>query len=245
MRVLVVGAWASLAECRACGVREELQLPVIGNFARKMWAEYCPAQLLSAFLANSGIAPERDPRAQFFKLERDSPDIAQIEFFEFAWANRAAFPGAWEALMAHGILGPMQFMLLQSLWRAGPLEAPLVLAPAVAGHLTGDDVVLSLSYDTLFEIGAVQSGRQVAFAPNAAPHGALLIAKPHGSFNLVVSKDLDRFRFGELAWPGNPQPADGATNFYGFVPPRQSKTYGEHWIARRILAGLEGLRPTS
>jgi hypothetical protein len=139
----------------------------------------------------------------------------------------------------------MVFMLSQGLWKheGSIVEAPLRLSPKVANKLNGGDLVLDLNYDTLFEIGAVQAGKSTVFLPNSPSPADIRIAKPHGSFNLVVNLERKSFTFGGLDWPGNPQPADGSSNYLGFVPPRLNKNYSEHPVAHTIVERIRGLKP--
>lgn len=247
-RHLVVGAGASYAECEAAGLPDALRLPLISNFARKMWSEYNPVRLLGSFLSEMGKLRDTDLadlRERFFELEKDPAAGVNIEtFFEFAWIHREAFADEWENLMAHGILGPITFLLIQGLWRDGILDAPLKLSPSVARRLLPGDVILDLNYDTLFEIGAMQAGHELTFLPNKPSNNSILIAKPHGSINMVVGANGNSFRFGSLNWPGNPQPADGSRNFMGFIPPHQNKTYAGHWIAGEIFDAIPRTTPS-
>lgn len=244
MRLLVVGAGASYAEAEQFGLPEELRPPLIKQFARRLWADYSPTYLLIAYLQEHGYSPGEDPRDLFFELEAIVDTINVERFFEFAWLNRARFPGHWENLLYHGILSPLTFLLLQGLWANG-LLARLPVAQSVARRLVPGDAVMDLNYDTLFEIGAEQAGHSLAFLPNTPRSGELIVSKPHGSLNLVVREEGDSavFTFGRLNWPGMPQPADGSRNYLGFVPPRFNKQYAQHPIAQAILAATSPLSP--
>jgi hypothetical protein len=246
-RHLVVGAGAIYGECKAADLPEHLCLPLISNFSQKMWSDYNPAVFLNAYLNVNGIAipANGDAREVFLELERTRPSEFNIElFFEFAWNERERFPGEWQNLTMHGILNPLIFLLSQGLWSKGVADAPLKLSPAIAGKLNGGDVVLDLNYDTLFEIGAEQAGKKITFLPNPPPADSLWIAKPHGSFNMVVDIENRCFAFGELDWPGSPQPANGAKNYAGFIPPRFNKRFGDHPAAGIILKPIWDLAPT-
>jgi hypothetical protein len=243
-RHLIVGAGASYAEAAAAGLPEHLRPPFISNFAQKMWSDYNPAILLSAYLTSHGERPLGDPRELFLQLEKSRPVDFNVErFFEFAWQNRDEYPGEWENLLSHGILNPLVFMFSQGLWKNGIADAPLRLSPSVAAELKPGDVVLDLNYDTLFEIGAVQAGHKLAFIPNKPAANTLLVAKPHGSINMVVNAQRSSFAFGALDWPGSPQPAGGSANFLGFIPPRQYKSYSEHPWAKMILDPIQDMKP--
>lgn len=247
-RHLVIGAGASLAECKAANLPEEACLPVISSFARKLWSDYNPAVVLLAYLQESGIdvPAGADVRDIFFNLELTQPTKFNVElFFAYLWNKRERFPGEWENLAYHGILNPMVFMLSQGLWKhqGSIVDAPLKLSPKVAKKLNGGDLVLDLNYDTLFEIGAKQAGKKIIFLPNTPSPSDIRIAKPHGSFNLVVNLDKKTFTFGELDWPGTPQPADGSCNYLGFVPPRLHKNFADHPVAHMIVEKIRDLKP--
>ena len=249
-RHLVIGAGASFAECKAANLPDELCLPLTGSFARKLWKDYNPAFVLRVYLQESGvdIPAGADVRDIFFNLERTRPTEFSIElFFAYLWNQRERFPGEFENLTYHGILNPMAFMLSQGLWNhpGSIVDAPLKLSPRVAQKLDGGDLILNLNYDTLFEIGATQAGKSIVFLPNTPSPTDICIAKPHGSFNLVVNSEKRSFAFGKLDWPGIPQPADGSRNYRGFVPPRLNKSFTEHPVAHMIVKKIRGLRPNS
>jgi hypothetical protein len=249
-RHLVIGAGASFAECKAANVAEELCLPLIGSFARKLWKEFNPAFVLRAYLQENGIdVPDgADVRDIFFNLELTRSTEFNIELFiAYLWSKREQFPGEWEKLAYHGIQIPMVLMLSQGLWKhqGSIVEAPLKLSPKVAQKLNGGDLVLDLNYDTLFEIGATQAGKSIVFLPNTSSLADIRIAKPHGSFNLIVNSEKRSFAFGKLEWPGTPQPADGSRNYLGFVPPRLNKNFIDHPVAHMIVETMRHLRPRS
>ncbi len=245
MRILIIGAGASYAEGLRCGLPEELCPPLISNFAKKLWSDYSPTELLSTYLLEEGYQPREDPRELFFQLEQTSTSNVNIErFFEFAYTKRSLFPGAYENLLYHGILNPLVFLLMQGLWKGGDItKCPLPCAQSVARHLRAGDVVVSLNYDTLFEIGALQAGHQLVFLPNELDREKVAICKPHGSLNLVIDEERSSFCFGKLNWPGSPQPANGSKNFIGFIPPRLNKSYREHWVSFMILQPTKKLSP--
>jgi len=88
MRILVIGAGASIAEGLAAGNNFDDCLPVMHNFARKMWWNFNPHPLLDHFLKSIGYEPPKeDARPLFFQLE-DSGITNVEKFFEFAWRHR-------------------------------------------------------------------------------------------------------------------------------------------------------------
>lgn len=248
VRHLIVGAGASFAECQAAKLPEQLCLPLMSNFARKMWDDYNPAPLLLAYLAseNIDIPKNGDAREIFFDLERNRSSQINVErFFEFSWENKGLFPGEWENLIYHGILSPIIFILSQGLWKNGIENCNLQLSPIVATRLNPKDIVVNLNYDTLFEIGLNQTGKHLTFSPNKPSQDSILIAKPHGSINMVINKSLSAFAFGDLSWPGSPQPADGSANYIGFVPPRLNKNFKDHPISTEILRPIRENIPST
>lgn len=53
--------------------------------------------------------------------------------------------------------------------------------------------------------------------------------------NLLVNLNKQSFYFARPVFAGSIQPADGATNFAGFVPSRFNKQYSQHPVAHRII----------
>ena len=89
MRLLVVGAGASYAEAQHAGLPEELRPPLIKNFAARMWSDYNPHFLLSAFLRHVGYDPGDYPLGRFVELEKvQSPKVNVERFFEYAYSRR-------------------------------------------------------------------------------------------------------------------------------------------------------------
>lgn len=88
MRILVIGAGASIAEGLEAGNKFEDCLPVMANFARKMWWNFNPHPLLDHYLRSIGyLPPKEDARPLFYELEAEG--VTNIEkFFEYAWRNR-------------------------------------------------------------------------------------------------------------------------------------------------------------
>jgi hypothetical protein len=88
MRLLVVGAGASYAEAEQAGLPEELRPPLMKNFAEKMWRDYNPHYLLSAYLREIGHDPGADARQSFMVLEKSQPHVNVERFFEYAYNHR-------------------------------------------------------------------------------------------------------------------------------------------------------------
>ena len=116
MRVLVIGAGASIEEAKRANAPEEFWPPTIANFAKKMWdgpilqfSNYW----LSDYLTEQGIDPGNDPTSVFTELAKDPESLINLErLFEYCWVSRGKkFEGDWENLIYHGILNPLSFLL--------------------------------------------------------------------------------------------------------------------------------------
>ncbi len=252
MRLLVVGAGASYAEAEHAGVPEEFRPPFVKNFAKRMWTEYNPHELLIGFFKSKNLEPTSDPLARFIELERSHPDVSIEPFFEYAYHHGQIIPpghenykpsSLYDNLLLHGILGPLTFLLIQGLFKNGIENPPLELSKTVASCLAPGDAVLNLNYDTIFEIGAEQAGHKLVFIPNTPSADSLSIIKPHGSFNLLTTKEY--FYFAKPYFTGSVQPSDGSTNFGGFVPPRLNKRYDQHPIAQILIQSIRNFMPES
>jgi hypothetical protein len=205
MRLLVVGAGASYAEVERAGLPPQLRPPLMKDFAEKMWRDYNPHFLLSAFLRDLGHDPGADASQCFMALEKlQTPHVNVERFFEYAYNHRGfVVPGhehfqpasEYENLLLHGILNPLVFLLVDGLLKHGVESTPLPLSRTIAGHLRPGDAVLNLNYDTIFELGAEQAGHELVFVPNKPMKTSLTVSKPHGSMNLFVNSDQRKFRF--------------------------------------------------
>jgi len=60
---------------------------------------------------------------------------------------------------------------------------------------------------------------------------------------MIVDMQKSSFAFGNLDWPGSPQPANGARNYAGFIPPRFNKKFSDHPAAGMILKPVWDLEP--
>src|ERR1035437_3418871 len=188
-----------------------------------------------------------DAVTTFVRLEvLDNAKINVERFFEFAWAHRnESYSGAWGDL----IYGAVVNVLVDLFARNGFFEngvgwKPLNAYQALAKKLDPGDLVVNLNYETLFEMGAMQAGCKLAYVPNVAQPGEFLVAKPHGSINLIVEKD--KFWFSEPDIIGS-QMARGEYMdlFRGIVPPRYGKSFDQHPVAVRIFEAIRDYRPES
>lgn len=247
MRVLVVGAGASIEEAKRANAPEEFWPPTIANFAKKMWDG--PVfqffnYWLPDYLIEHGIDPGNDPTSVFIELAKDSESLINLErLFEYCWVNKGKkFEGDWENLIYHGILNPLSFLLNKAFYENGVGVKQLEAGKLVSGRLEDGDLVLNLNYDPMFEIAAIQRGHQLTYVPHRSSRKSILVAKPHGSFNLLA--DEKSFRFAHPDCIGAvPSSADNFRSHRAIVPPRFNKKYAQHAIARIIFNGIVSFRP--
>jgi hypothetical protein len=247
MRVLVVGAGASIEEARRANAPKELWPPTIANFAQKLWGTPPDGFFnywLPDHLSAEGIYPGTDPTARFLQLEAQPNSKITVErLLEFCWANKGKkFEGDWENLIHHGMLQPLTYLLAGAFFENGVGIKRLGAGCLVASRLTDGDVVLSLNYETLFEIAAVQYGHTLTYVPNKFSGAGLVIGKPHGSMNLLA--DEHSFWFAQPDCIGAlPSSGDNFRAWRAIVPPRFNKTYSQHPIAKIILDAMRHFRP--
>jgi hypothetical protein len=150
----------------------------------------------------------------------------------------------WDNLLYHGIGSPLMLHMINCFGingEEGPFKS-LELTKAVALKLETGDFVLNLNYDTTFEVALSQLKRSFVYSPNEPNDGDLIVCKPHGSLNMVSSNKS--FAFGQPEWLGMPEPK-GFKSYSGLIPPRLSKRYDQHWMAKAILASARNRRPTA
>ena len=244
MRLLVVGAGASYAECKAAALPDELCLPLMKNLASTLWRA---TPFLEIFLAEKGHIGLTDPLKVFFELEKDEPTLIE-RFFASAWRHRDKFftpyGRRWDDLMYHGLLAPLNLVLMSGLLRDNPHER-MPLAEAVSGKLCDGDAVLNLNYDLIFDVALRNVGKQTTYSPHKnMDRNGIFVFKPHGSFHLAVDEQNCRAHFGQVRFIGDIQPSDGARTFLGFVPPRKNKSFVEHPVAKMIIEQLVAVRPS-
>src|SRR5476651_2342553 len=88
MRVLVVGAGASIEEAKRVGAPEHLWPPSVANFAERMWRSFFH-YWLPDYLISLGFDPTDDPAAQFIELSKNPKNGINIErLFAYSWVNR-------------------------------------------------------------------------------------------------------------------------------------------------------------
>ncbi len=112
----------------------------------------------------------------------------------------------------------------------------------VSDRLEDGDLALNLNYDPMFEIAAIQQGHQLTYVPHRVGRKSILVAKPHGSFNLLADEKSFRFAHPDCIGAA-PSSADNFRSHRAIVPPRFKKTYEQHPIARTIIDGIVSFRP--
>lgn len=247
MRILIVGAGASIEEAKRVGAAEDFYPPTIANFAEKMWDSPHNQFFnywLPDYLAEQGIDPGADPTSIFIELAKGYDSKINVErLFEYCWENRGKkFAGDWDNLIYHGVLNPLIFLLSQAFYENGVGIKQLRAGKLVAGKLESGDLVLNLNYETLFEIAATQVGLELTYLPNMFNGKGVRVAKPHGSINLLA--DDKSFYFCQPDCIGAlPSSADNFRNHRAVVPPRFNKTYEQHPISKVIFNSIVNLNP--
>lgn len=248
MLVLVVGAGASCAESRALNAPANLQMPLMKNFGRCLWDDFHPGNSLVDFLKAKGRKCDLDNALdEFFRCE-EIPDLQiNIEtYFEFFWNWRALYQSQygpdWWNVLYHGVFRPLLDRMLMVFHDDGKGWKQFPESDRVAGALQSGDLVLNLNYDTIFDIAVWRLFPKVRYLPNSFDNGSIIVAKPHGSLNLL--SDQKGFSFGNPENTGELPPKDAGFHF-GLLPPRLNKQYAQHDIAQRIIQSIPPLQPTT
>lgn len=212
-----------------------------------MWKDYVPNPFLNHFLLSKGIAIDQAPRGsvkQFLDLERSKKTNVE-EFFEFCWNMRGAFPdhpSAWHDMLHFGFLLPITTAMITQFFENGVGWRSLHASSLVGSFLRGGDLVVNLNYDTVFEMGIEAGGKKISYLPNIdADH--VLVAKPHGSVNLLVNEKQQSFYFGQPQIHGTSVPTADDSLAASILPPRLHKHYSQHPIARTILDASQRFAP--
>ncbi len=301
MKVLVIGAGASYAELKNLGIKEELRLPLMSNFARKTWKEFNPHPFLDKYLEEKGYSVlSEDGREMFYALEAENK-VNVEEFFEFCWINRehswdwsnnqevkkigfvADMKNAdgtsqgilpkdflkgirmlsdtsttlkfemgeadfWDNLLREGIGRPFSESLMHCFHPNDVKQ--LTLTKKMISSLNYGDIVISLNYDTLFEIALSQANKLFAYSPNVLSN-SVMVCKPHGSLNFSIkiipnSGEL-QLTTGSPFWWGSPEmpQSHGGYSYLGLIPPRLNKTYEQNPISKEMLDSIKKLCPES
>lgn len=272
-RLLVVGAGAAVEECLQSGVNRDHPFPIIRNFASRLFHESAPLQrVIADYLSVRGVAfddaivpplsegesrqltpeqMENSPLRVFQRLEAADPASHNVErLFEFVWQTHGDDGELWEALAWDGVLTNLYNECITQFPGFGPAHSmhALLAGQAVGRCLVPGDRVVNLNYDTLFDLALQQAGRFSIYAPEPPARGAILIYKPHGSFNLYAHRSTgDAFFADPSQMRGSVALQDSSGRVWSpaaaIVPPRFGKTYGQHPSAAKILSGLATFKP--
>lgn len=248
MKALIVGAGASKEESRRSGLPSEAEFPLVSNFARVMWKHYRPEPFLSSFLKTRGVPDEglgTNAFKNFLELEQ-SGQINVEQFYEFCWHNRSTFdalPSAWHDMLHFCFLLPITTAMITQFFENGVGWRPLRAGKLVSAFLDRGDLVVNLNYDTVFEMALQSVGKSVSYLPNLCKKD-VLIAKPHGSVNLLVNEKSQSFCFGDPEIAGTAVPTEDDSLAASILPPRLNKKYFEHPIAKTIMDSTRSFAPS-
>jgi hypothetical protein len=146
----------------------------------------------------------------------------------------------WDNMLYHGIGSPLQQYMIECFFENGKGWKPLKQSHVLISHLDPGDLVLNLNYDTVFELALEQMRISFCYSPNEPGANDVLVAKPHGSLNMVINNC--KFKFGQPEWLGMPQPS-GYLSYSGIIPPRLNKAYSQHPASAMILAPVQNRDP--
>lgn len=114
MKILVIGAGASLEESIRMGVAENRRPPLISNFGATLWSSNLALpsslyQYMARYLLANEYEPGPNPVHTFIQLEAISCNQIDVErFFEFAWLHISdSYPGGWQDLLYMGVFNPL------------------------------------------------------------------------------------------------------------------------------------------
>jgi len=261
--LLIIGAGATYAEAQELGVTEEQSPPLIKNFISKLWKERFPLSLkknglLTEYISiikqkNSACYNEaKDISDLFIRLEKEG-SINIEKFFAFAWKRRNLYPEEYENILYNGIFMALTDMIIlyiltnkdiREKYKFIDIEPgswpfpPLKLSNIIGNYLNDNDAVLNLNYDTFFEIGLKQIGKDFIYLPFHKPDkNKITIIKPHGSFNFFEEKG------GNKAWVSptlfnQSQPNNNSKNYLTFIPPMLGKNFEQHPLSRAIIEAI-------
>lgn len=147
----------------------------------------------------------------------------------------------WNNMMHHGFGLPFFLMMAECFFENGKGIKNLLLSKKVAAILKPGDLVLNLNYDTIFDLGVLQAGKNFVYSPQLTP-SKIMICKPHGSLNMVISSN--GFSFGSPEWWGSPAPANPEWRSYiGLIPPRFDKSYEQNRASKMMIESVQQLQP--
>jgi hypothetical protein len=252
VKILVIGAGATLEESIRLGITETKRPPLINNFGASLWNSNLAlpqslCQFMAGYLQANGHKAGPNSVDTFIRLEAIPGNSINVErFFEYAWLHRNnSYQGAWEDLLYLGVFNPLTCLFAENgFFENGVGWRQLRTYQAMAKKLRAGDLVVNLNYEPLFEMGAVQAEVKFAYVPLSPEPEDFLVAKPHGSFNMIVEKG--NFYFSEPNIIGSATVVREERDiFRGIIPPRFDKTYQQHPIANRIFNDIRNYTPES
>jgi hypothetical protein len=204
-------------------------------------------EYMAAYLSLHGYQAGENPITTFIRLEALADRKVDVEhFFEYAWRHRDdSYAGAWGDLLYGGVVNVLVDLFARNgFFENGVGWKQFSAYQALAKKLNPGDLVVNLNYEPLFERGARQAGCHFAYVPNSPKPTDFLVAKPHGSINLIVEKETFWFSepdiIGSLMAPG-----EHMDEFRGIIPPRYGKSLEQHPIATIMFDSIRGCAPES
>ena len=272
MRLLIIGAGASLEEATQSGNANAQPFPTIRNMG-SYWMvtglSACVHIACAAYLDSKGITYNKKvlelftgdreslaeeeggnaPLQVFQKAAHDNPQDHNVETVcEFVWQNQGQRNKEfWASFAEHTVYLPLFGMQFEHFFENGVGWKQLRASHIVAKQLSSDDRIINLNYDTVFEIGAKQLGMRLSYFPNKQPN-EVLIYKPHGSINLYVNPahgDMYFVEPDEIYGTFHLPDQRGGTFHpsHGIIPPRLNKSYAQHPVSAWILEDAGTMTP--
>lgn len=147
----------------------------------------------------------------------------------------------WNNMLHHGFGLPFFKIMSDSFFENGTGIKELPLSRQVVNTLNPGDLVLNLNYDTVFELSLQQFKKNFVYCPDV-DHTKIMVCKPHGSLNMVVSSNA--FDFGQPEWWGSPSSSDLKWHSYiGLIPPRLDKEYEQNIASKMMIDSVKNFRP--
>jgi hypothetical protein len=273
MKHLVIGAGATLGEALALGNARENCPPLMGDFARKTWANYTPYPVLERYLNELGLTDlGDDPRELFYELEESG--ATNIErFMEYCWQNRhVTFPEPSDEVRPPGFISGLRISI------AGATKAPVSAGEEFWENLLYHGIGSPIQFLTIqcfFEngvgwkdlalsktIGRSLSQGDLVLNLNYDTVFELALEQLGQPFSyapnvaqtgeVVVCKphgslnmvsNSNSFAFGQPSWLGMPQPS-GYRSYSGLIPPRLNKQYNQHPVSALIIQSVQSRMPS-
>jgi hypothetical protein len=187
---------------------------------------------------------------QAFQKEAEShPNLHNVEsVYEFVWYELGQHNQEfWISFVEHTVY--LSLFLLQSehFFQNGVGWKRLVASEVVIQQLRQNDRIISLNYDTVFEIAMKQSAVNFCYSPYD-DQGQIRVYKPHGSLNLYINPArYEMYFIHPEDLPGTFHYPDSESGSWhpaaGIIPPRLNKMYRQHPISELILRDLGAVSP--